>query len=113
MTQHHIPNDHTFAITHLVFDPTGEFLINTSSDGSLSIKNVHFLDTVFTEQFSCVITAVAWFPYKDLGFIVCGLDNSSITICTFPIDRHDQVVPVWTTVPAHKDPLIHISVSED
>ncbi len=114
MTQHRIPNDHTFAIAHLVFDPTGEYLVSAGSDGSLLIKNVHFLNTVFTRQFSCLITAVAWLSDKDLGGVVCGFDNGSITICTFPIDRkHDQMVPAWTTVPAHKDPLIHISVFKD
>lgn len=71
-----------------------------------------------------------WLPLNSQGCIVCGLQNGLITICTFYVDRMNdlvslaagsaslvlisiQMVPTWTTLPAHQSPVLHISSFND
>lgn len=42
-------------------------------------------------QFSCHVVSFAWLSSEPTGSVACGLDSSSITVCTFPTNRDDAV----------------------
>jgi len=102
-------HDHTHSITHLLYDETGRFLFTAGADGTVQVKDVDFLWTAYSAQFSRRISCVAWFSTLPVGNLLCGFENGSIAFSTFTTDRNDKTTPmVRTMLSGHQAPVVSI-----
>ncbi len=63
MIKHRIPSNHTFSITKLAFDGSGEFIASVGADGSVSVKKCMFVgcavqQTVLLQSHFCCLATI-------------------------------------------------------